>query len=278
MHGVNGNPSQDNSTLQPISVVVSHDNEKVDFELNPLLSLGAQIEAVLCHLPSCEYIAEHCMLMSAEQQKYLTAEAWLAGDLPTWLVAGTKLVLAPTPEVAVRNLLSQLASNEVDKDAKKRAVFELKRRLLDAQLGEEFVAQDGISVLLQLTNTEAAAGSVLQGYCLVALRQALCWQTAMDQLGDSDEYVLLLFSLLYADRLKTIARALELLFVVCNSISSDIFRRVLAAASHCARAHDEPPFSVLVRHLDSEDLDVQLNAIILINSLIASARARPLQT
>ena len=84
-----------------------------------------------------------------------------------------------------------------------------------------------------------------------------------------------LFRLTYSRHLKSISRALELLFVFCNFVDSrHSFTRVLSAASATARAHDEPPFAVLVRHLSSGDLDVKLNALTLINSLISCAPGR----
>jgi len=265
-----------------IPVVVTHalDGQQVEFTLDfsegslaeTLAAIHAELEEGEAVRPVGEYV-----LISPSRGAYLTAETWLAGGA-RWLEAGAELQLALAPAVEVRDQLQQLRSPEVERDAKKKLVFNLKKRLTAPEFSEEFIAQDGLAALLQLVNDEDAVaehGSALQGYTLLALRQVLCWQSAMEQLCDSEGLMGSLFRLTYSRHLKSISRALELLFVFCNFVDSrHSFTRVLSAASATARAHDEPPFAVLVRHLSSGDLDVKLNALTLINSLISCAPGR----
>ena len=265
-----------------IPVVVTHalDGQQVEFTLDfsegslaeTLAAIHAELEEGEAVRPVGEYV-----LISPSRGAYLTAETWLAGGA-RWLEAGAELQLALAPAVEVRDQLQQLRSPEVERDAKKKLVFNLKKRLTAPEFSEEFIAQDGLAALLQLVNDEDAVaehGSALQGYTLLALRQVLCWQSAMEQLCDSEGLMGSLFRLTYSRHLKSISRALELLFVFCYfDDSRHSFTRVLSAASATARAHDEPPFAVLVRHLSSGDLDVKLNALTLINSLISCAPGR----
>ena len=91
----------------------------------------------------------------------------------------------------------------------------------------------------------------------------------------------MLFKVLYSMNLKVVSHALVLLFVFCQVADSDLhrssrdsFRTILSAASSAARVHDEPTFKVLVRHVAQDDLDVKLNSLCLINSLISAAPGR----
>ena len=110
----------------------------------------------------------------------------------------------------------------------------------------------------------------------MALRQALCWQCAMAQLCGSDRHALLLVSLLYSGRPRVISRALELLFVCCSATESLedatlTYATLRAAATAAAHAHNEAAWAVLVRHVSSGDLEVQLNAITLVNCLVSAS-------
>ena len=84
-----------------------------------------------------------------------------------------------------------------------------------------------------------------------------------------------LFRLTYSRHLKSISRALDALRLLqlCR-LAPLVHRGALRRLVATARAHGEPPFAVLVRHLSSGDLDVKLNALTLINSLISCAPGR----
>ena len=78
------------------------------------------------------------------------------------------------------------------------------------------------------------------------------------------------------DSRQVVSRALELLFVCCSAVqtfeeqATDTYTSMLAAATAAAHAHDERPFEVVVRHLSSGELEVRLNALTLLNRLLAS--------
>ena len=91
-------------------------------------------------LPGCDHAWDQCLLRHAEREAYLTAETWLEGAIPAWLEPGAELVLVPSPEVAVTELLRQLSS-DADRDVKKRSVFSLKLKLQNAVFSDEFVMQ-----------------------------------------------------------------------------------------------------------------------------------------
>ena len=304
-------PTSDSNTEQAPTVVhvqiTADDGASVPFDLDASISLATQIGSACELLDIHDRPAQDCSLLAAP--RYLTAEDWLEG-VPTWLMEGHVLELVPSPTVEVAQVLEQLTVEAGGHDAmeqRKRRVFWMRQRLQIAVWAEEFVAQDGLAVLLELLEstlgTEAdsapilssgrtrqrsvnrlsleggSGSSALQGYCLMALRQALCWQSAMTQLCSSPSHAYLLFLLLYSTRLRVISRALELLFVCCSAThsvqdSSITFSTVLAAAATAAHAHDEEPLAVLVRHVQSADMDVKLNALTLVNCLISAAGGR----
>jgi len=264
--------------------IVGSDGARMEFELHSSRSLAEQVEAIHKEVGDPERNAKDCALFYPWKNCYVTAESWLEG-VPGWLDPEKDLKLALKPEVEVRELLAQLKHGR-DKDLCKRLVFNLNilnvPGLQSGLFTEEFVAQNGLTILLELVNQEnddedgvpTKQSSALQGYCLQALRTALVWQSAMWQMGQGEAF--LLFELLYSTHAKVVRQALEILFVFLNARekASDSFRAILLAASASARSHDEPPLKVLVQHLNSGDLDLKLNSLTLINSLIHAAPTR----
>lgn len=303
---------------------------RIELDLDADFSLATHVATACEQLdvkdrPSYEYT----LLAPAPDgvARYLSAEEWLDG-VPEWLTDFHALELVLAPAVEVAEVLDQLAEPSGDSDSreqKKRRVYWLRRRLLNYVWVEEFVAQNGLTVLLELLESTSCASandgggdynsrstgsngssngkvgggsaarsaigdgqpraslfhgdsgaSALQGYCLMALRQALCWQCAMAVLCGSDSHTYLLFSLLYSERPRVISRALELLFV-CSSATESLedasitYATLHAAAVAAAHANDDKPFAILVLHVKSPDMDVQLSAITLINCLISAS-------
>ena len=269
LHGINESFS---GQLVPVTVEMVG-GRHVSFSLDPSLALGQQVEAVHAKLSEEEELERpfgEMTLMSAKTREFLTALEWDEDAMPAWLTAGAELLYVVSPAAQVTELIEALKS--MDRESRKRTVFQLKGQLHSAQFSEEFIAQDGITTLLGILDEYGEEGGALLAYSLNALRQAMCWQLGMDQFCDSDENVQRLFSVLYYDHLKSTARALELLTVVCTVAEEDsIFGRVLAAAARCGRANDDPPFYILIRHLRCDDLDVKLNSLTLINALISAA-------
>lgn len=161
--------------------------------LDPNCSLISQVDAIADEI-GIDRTSEELALLAPWHTCYLTAEEWLDG-VPEWLADGAPRVLelVPEPSVEVGQVLGMLADNEANGECKKRLAFWMRKRLQLAYWAEEFLTQEGLSALLELADErdtpaardESAApqaeGShaALQGYCLQALRQALCWQAAM---------------------------------------------------------------------------------------------------
>lgn len=259
-----------------VDVVVSINDEitsSTPMALDGSKSLADQVDAA-CELlgATARSAADYVLLgrvVEEDRPEYLTAEMWLDG-VPPWLEPGATLELVPQPSIEVREVLEQLSESDDDarepadqREQRKRRVFWMRERLRIAAWTEEFVAQDGLALLLQLMQPSAASsaigdassgtrssiasgGGALQAYCLLALRQALCWQCAMAELCASAENVHLLFRLLYSGTLKVVSRALELLFVCAsadvrsfNEHAADTYTTMLAAAT--AAAHVRAP-------------------------------------
>ena len=133
------------------------DGQRVEFTLDfsegslaeTLAAIHAELEEGEAVRPVGEYV-----LISPSRGAYLTAETWLAGGA-RWLEAGAELQLALAPAVEVRDQLQQLRSPEVERDAKKKLVFNLKKRLTAPEFSEEFIAQDGLAAMTLLRSWSA---------------------------------------------------------------------------------------------------------------------------
>ena len=197
-----------------VSVVGPHG--KVHTDLDASVSLSDQILKIHAEVGDPDRPANECMLLAPWRGTYITAELWLEG-LPTWLETedarkhALKLVVKPGLEV--REILQELRGSR-DRDAAKRLVFNLDAQLKVGLFAEEFVAQKGLTVLLELVNKEdeddegapTKQSSALVAYSLQSLRTALCWQSAMWQMGHEEAY--LLFELLYSTHAKVRACSL----------------------------------------------------------------------
>ena len=116
-----------------IPVVVTHalDGQQVEFTLDfsegslaeTLAAIHAELEEGEAVRPVGEYV-----LISPSRGAYLTAETWLAGGA-RWLEAGAELQLALAPAVEVRDQRAAAALARGERDAKKKLVFNLKKRL-----------------------------------------------------------------------------------------------------------------------------------------------------
>jgi hypothetical protein len=245
--------------------LVAEDGTSCEVDLDPNYSLRSHIETAHDAIGLETRPPEDYALLATFANRYLTAEDWLEG-VPDWLGEGRILEIVPLAEIEVNEALELLLAedhakpDDDDESAgasllgrQMRLVFWMRKRLLLAQWAEEFIAQDGLSILLQVTAAglaqQLAEGSALQAYGLQALRQALCWQSAMAQLCSSDEHAYLLFGLLYSDRPRVVSRALELVFVCCSAAgcvegSELTFSTTLAAAhatAHVSRAPSMQP-------------------------------------
>ena len=245
--------------------------------LDAQLALSHHVHEACKLLHFDQSAADEYVLLVAAKSEYLTAEGWLDG-IPASVTASPHLELVPSPQLEVHAVLEELRSEALTNDAheqKKQRVHWMCGRLRLAQWAEELVAQDGLAALFELL--EASDGrSALQGYCLQALRQALAWSCAMAELCASPSLARTLFSLVYCARPRVVSRALELLFVCCAATetladSTLTFSTVLDAAAAAARAHDEEPLAIVVAHLSSADVDVQLNALTLLNCLLSAS-------
>ena len=190
--------------------VIGHDGQALKYGLHASRSLREQVEAIHEDIGDPARSASDCALFAPWNHTYITAESWLEG-IPTWLDSEKDLKLVLKPGLEVRELLTQLRDGR-DKDECKRIAFNLNKQevpgLQSGLFTEEFVAQDGLTALLELVNQEnddedgrpTKQSSALQGYCLQSLRTALCWQSAMWQMGQNEAF--LLFELLYSTHAK----------------------------------------------------------------------------
>ena len=234
--------------------------------------------------------AEEYVLQFKEHQKGCTDVK--TRTLPHPVKEGDVLLLRLPPGERVTHFL-RLMYNADRKDAlTKELMFKLKGQLEDPAFAEEFVDQNGMEPLLRII---VSAEGNTQGYGLAALRALMGYVSGTQELMSHADFIEMLFSLVTPSVLAQVCRqAMELLFVVCNLTGNDPdqvagaagaraggqggsingFELVHTAAKNSARARGQKVYQSVVQLLASGDIDTQLNALTLINSLLDNAPER----
>ena len=207
--------------------------------------------------------AEDYALQHKEKKYYMDVKT---RTLPERAAEGDVLLLRLLPEERVTQFL-RLMFNADRKDAlTKELLFKLKGQMEDAGFAEEFVAQNGMEPLLRII---VSAEGNTQGYGLAALRALMGYVSGMEELMSHADFIEMLFSLVTPSVLAQVCRqAMELLFAVCNF---DGFELVHTGAKNSARARGQKVYASVVELLASGDIETQVNALTLINSLLDNA-------
>lgn len=134
---------------------------------------------------------------------------------------------------------------------------------------EEFVFREGIPLLVSIIGY--ATGNT-QAYALIALRSTMVYVSGMEQLLEDPDLIRQLYDLLATEKRQNInvqRNTLELLFILCN-YSTSAFPLINNAAFQRANETSKPPYENLIGLLTSGDLDIQMNTLTLLNSLLNS--------
>jgi hypothetical protein len=108
-----------------------------------------------------------------------------------------------------------------------------------------------------------------QGYGLTALRCLMGYFSGLQEMMSHPDFIEMLFSLVNPQTVAQVCRqAIELLFVLCNF---DGFALVHRAAKNNARVKGKEAYSDVIALLGSGDIETQVNALTLINSLLENA-------
>jgi len=172
-------------------------------------------------------------------------------------------------DITVDGILDDLLTDE-DLACVKRAAFSLLTTLKDDTFAENFIAQDGIVALMHVVET--CEGSA-QGYALKALKLALCFQSAADQMSQHESLMLKLYMLIDSKNVTVSKSALELLFVLCCII--DRGPSIIGnAATKSAQQRNGKPYDSLIKSCKSGDLDTVENALVVVNIMLERLQGR----
>ncbi|KAL9653953.1 hypothetical protein ABK040_014166 [Willaertia magna] len=175
------------------------------------------------------------------------------------------------PEIKARDCITLIESDE--KVEKPKILFKLKDLLQDPYFAEEFISLNGIAILAkELTKLR---GNV-QGYCLASLRSALIYVSALRIISDSPHVVGDIYRLTDTTGFQNVQiykNALELMIVFCSYLDNGI-KLVKQAAKKLAHSKGQLLFQNLMEIMKSEDLDVQVNCITLLNVMLSKSTDR----
>jgi len=172
-------------------------------------------------------------------------------------------------DISVDGILDDLLTED-DLACVKRAAFSLLTTLKDDTFAENFIAQDGIVALMHVVET--CEGSA-QGYALKALRLALCFQSAADQMSQHESLMLKLYMLIDSKNITVCKSALELLFVLCCII--DRGPSIIGnAAVKSAQQKKGKPYDSLIKSCQSGDLETVENSLVLLNIMLERLQGR----
>jgi hypothetical protein len=109
-----------------------------------------------------------------------------------------------------------------------------------------------------------------QAYALNSLHAALTYVSGMAAMASEDESVAQLYRLLHSPVITVVRPSLELLFALVD-FSNRGFDALTRAAKTIALERREVIFAVLASLLGSEELDIKVNVLTLVNTLLRTA-------
>eukprot|EP01105_Mastigella_eilhardi_P019924 TRINITY_DN4711_c0_g1_i1.p1 TRINITY_DN4711_c0_g1~~TRINITY_DN4711_c0_g1_i1.p1 ORF type:complete len:1114 (-),score=336.68 TRINITY_DN4711_c0_g1_i1:49-3315(-) len=194
-------------------------------------------------------------LQSKREKWYVDEEFHYLKDVATT----DSLLLKTKPSLRAKTNIDQLNTPAMQREV----VFKLKYLLQDPSFAEEFIAQGGIGILLKIV---ISSEGNMQGYGLMAIRGFMGYYSGLQEIAENPAFIEVLMNLVDHRTVAPVCRqAIELLFVICNF---DGFALIHKAAKSTAKAKGKEPYSDVVAALSSGDIETQVNALILVNSLL----------
>lgn len=156
------------------------------------------------------------------------------------------------------------------KNAPKTLCFNLKNQLKDEGFAKAFAEEGGMDGLMGVA---AQATGNVQTYALIALRVAISHSSGAEGILRKEELLQQLVELLESPLLPVAKQVAEILGVLsCSAPSS--WRRIHKAVKKDAEAKGKKPYASLIQSIVANDLDLQVNAITLMNNLLSAAPER----
>ncbi|BFU19239.1 formin family protein [Entamoeba histolytica HM-1:IMSS-B] len=161
----------------------------------------------------------------------------------------------------ISELLEQKTGEEL-----KQILFKIKMVLDDPYVASEFIEQDGIENILNITMNNHGN---IQNYAMQLLRKLMGYNNGMDRIVKNEDLVELLYSLIDPTIPTSVSKqAIELVFVLC---AFDGFFSFMCAAKNYAKTNSIKIFNNIIKMLEIDEIDVQLNALTLITTMLEAA-------
>ncbi|KAH3764628.1 actin binding protein [Pelomyxa schiedti] len=204
--------------------------------------------------------AESFGFQSKDTGQYVDDEYYFLKDVAD----SDTLIVRIKPNIRARNFVDVLTSE----DSLKETTFRMRYQLQDPSFAEEFLDQGGMALLMNIVIKQEGN---TQAYALGAVRSLMGYLSGLEEIMENPPFVEMLFTLVDSQTMAPVCRqATELLLVLC---SFDGFSLVHKAAKETAKKRGKDKYSNLIALLASGDIETQVNALTLFNSLLDNAPA-----
>jgi len=224
--------------------------------------LSQQLEAIALSFPTqfTGNVEDYCL--QTEHGTTIDESRPLSFQLAT--CESGQLIFCEKPALRAQKTLALLKVKEKVKDQ----VFCLRSQLEDTLFAREFIKSGGIPILLDIAMT--TTGNT-QSYSLAALHVLL---SHLNGLGDliTPELIKKLYTLTSAPQVGVVRHVLEILVFICTFEESG-GSKIRQEVKLLSEESNEVPYTKLSSLVKSGDLDTQINALTLINSLWASCNS-----
>eukprot|EP01112_Ceratiomyxa_fruticulosa_P021611 TRINITY_DN7666_c0_g3_i2.p1 TRINITY_DN7666_c0_g3~~TRINITY_DN7666_c0_g3_i2.p1 ORF type:complete len:712 (+),score=155.21 TRINITY_DN7666_c0_g3_i2:203-2338(+) len=239
-----------------------------DYDLNRDLNMKIHLD-VVCKQHSIQGNPQEYTLQVQSTGHYLTEED-LTSNNESILQPGALLILKVRPELAAEMSLKSLKEGSVA--VKKKILFDLKDLLKDEIFTRRFLEMEGVTSLISIL--DELAGNTL-AYGLSALQAAMDYGFGWDSVPIS--FIQKAIQYMESSSPSVCKSALRILILLTDSPKlgfSAVSSYLMGSnAETLQNTSEKQPLSVLITLLGSTDLDIQVTALTLINSLISHAVA-----
>ncbi|KAJ4462380.1 putative actin binding protein [Paratrimastix pyriformis] len=255
-------PSPDDPSKEDENCVsIKVNDQTILFDCAGTLADNIQQICATLGIPDPQTLCLRQKLSDFKMGPYITAEDSLLEQMQQ--IEPLTFALVKKPSLLAEETVRFLSTST--DDAKLRiTVFTLyKTQLRDPHFAEEFIERGGVQALISFVEHSSRGG---QSEALKALNATLSYVSGMRVVLQTPGLVEAFFHLVEVDAPLVRRHALETLFVI-TSIAEEGFRIVHRAAKAAARTSKQQPYESIIRLLEDQDLDAQINALTLLNVL-----------
>jgi hypothetical protein len=265
-------------------------NKHYDFEYNPKEDfIEKQIRVVSNHILNKD---ESCFyhLFDLQKNTFIINPAKDLENSKTYQMKNTSKFAVNTVESLQKildnaqsrenNALTSLESKEV-----MSICFFLKNRLEVDSFAEEFISYDGLKVLISIIETTTGNS---RSYALNSLISLIYFKNANEYIRENPIVVQNLYSILIntqnnlglndATNTPTINHILKIFIVLSDYLKDDGIDLILYSAETYSENTGKKPFEEIVDYLTTSEINVKINTLTLINSMIKNTDRKSKQS